>query len=130
MAEQLIKENKPLPDWMMKEVGDEHIKFYCKTCRILFLDIPLTEYNRMHDYQRGDKWFVETGIHWFEHQDHEIVQETAFMKLSISDIWRQKYKLELSRGRLQLGEKSEEETVKRCLEHFYKYREEWKNKPI
>lgn len=128
------KFDEPIDEEAIEKVLGVHMKAYCKTCKIIFLDIPFEEYNRLHSWKGDnyDKWFVETAIHWFELQNphHEIVLYMEIEISSISDIWKQKFKDELERGKKQLKEKSKEETLKRILEYLYKHRERVRNRPI
>lgn len=118
--------NRSLDKETEETIRGNRIKVYCKTCRIIFLEMDLDEYNRLHSWdgddegQINDKWYIETGIHWFEHQGHEIIQDTEVAQHSINDIWRLKYKEELSRGN----------SLERILEFLYEHRERVKDRPI
>lgn len=94
---------RPIEEAIIKTVEGVGVRAFCKTCGLIFLEIPIEDYNRLHDWKKPDKWFVETSIHYFEMfmagYEHEIqlMIEGGVMQ-NISDIWRKKYRTEKSRG--------------------------------
>lgn len=94
------------------------VRVYCDTCGHLFLEIRGDKFVALHDWNAPDKWFVETGIHWCFHEDHQIIIDYGNgVQQSINEIWENKRKLDNS-------------TREIMLPHFYKYQRQVRNKPI
>lgn len=123
--------NKFLRKLTERSLKEMSIRIYCQTCGEVFLEISGSDYMVLSDHfknEQPDKWFVETGIHWVENDGHLIVmdfmnaQEAVVYQEDISQIWQNK--LDLDRSRNAQASKEFQRP------HFYKYREECKNKPI
>jgi hypothetical protein len=69
------------------QVGEVHV--YCATCRKTFLDIPYSEFYAESNSFIGqpDRWLIETGLHWVDNPDHNIIQDICTVKSNLSHRW-------------------------------------------
>jgi len=85
---------------------DLSVKVYCKTCGLSFLQTTGEKYWRLstqlHDPSRPDKWFIETGIHYSEHPDHQIVMDWGAKTEDVTLTWKNKFQLDDTIPRIAL----------------------------
>ena len=113
--------NKDLGRMVNEELDRTVVTAVCNTCGQIFLQPMLVkeyEARSMH-FQTGspDKWFIETGIHWCEQPDHQIVFLTGKVPESINAIWEQR-------------RQGEDLTREKMLPYFLKRRAELAGKEL
>ena len=113
MSEEIIRET------IEETVGRTRVHVFCDTCHEEFLNTSIMDYMRLHDWKEPEKWFVEAGIHWCKHPDHQIIAilPPAMLAMGINEIWIKK-------------QQNDGLTREQMLEGFLRYREQVKNKPI
>lgn len=77
-------QDKALTPYIEKALEGKRYFVFCRTCGIIFVDLPFAEFYKKHTHPEWDLWFCDAVLHWADNPSHSIYCFSDTRKYNIS----------------------------------------------